>query len=451
MNFLSKIKEYKLSEIFFWLFLVSLPFNKRVIYYPEQAYIHGYFSYYLAVFLYVSDLLLLICFMCNIIENWPNIRDILPRLGKYLVISLVFLVSGLLGWFHMKHLDILQVYNLVKLTELIILVYLTSQTLKSLTNLKISLFLIYISAILQGILGLLQFHVQHQVGFSFLGEYVSQLGTGGLATIDTITGKVIRAYGTFPHPNILGTFLNIGLAIGYYLVSPARTTDSVQSGGRATKAKYWLILANFILVLGIFTSFSRVAWVVSCATTLIYLGYQYCLTKKLFYWPILIPAVVGVVCILIFDRGLLLARVSNITDSNSYIERVAYNAIGWEIWKTHSLGVGIGNYIPTMLQSFHVQPWDYQPPHNIFIYLGASFGWIGLGTFIIFLFTIASKLWRAKSSDIRLLLLVVLGSLVVMSMFDHFLVTIQQGQLMFALVFGTILAYDNLEKHASSN
>jgi O-antigen ligase len=99
-----------------------------------------------------------------------------------------------------------------------------------------------------------------------------------------------------------------------------------------------------------------------------------------------------------------------------------------------------------MQQMFHVQRWEYQPSHNIFIYIAASTGILGLALFVWILWKIFSSTWNAPSSDWKFTLLVLGFSMLFVSLFDHFLVTIQQGQLIFALILGLMLSY-SLEPH----
>jgi len=46
--------------------------------------------------------------------------------------------------------------------------------------------------------------VQHGLGLGILGEYMPRLTDNGAATFNTLSGKLLRPYGTMPHPNVLG-------------------------------------------------------------------------------------------------------------------------------------------------------------------------------------------------------------------------------------------------------
>jgi len=435
MFHVKQVRYMKLSAIFFWLFLVSLPFNRRVIYNPSHAYIGGYFSYYLAIFLYLSDILLIICFLTYLVEK----RGVLKARKAWFWPTLAFILAGSLGLFHVQHDKIWSIYSVLKILEMIFLVSFVSSNFEIL-KFRFLAWVIWVSAIFQAMLGIWQFHVQHSIGVRILGEYIAPLGTGGLSTLDTVIGKVIRAYGTFPHPNVYGTFLEIGLILGYFLVFSRETSKKLQ---------IFVGIGDYLLILGIFLSFSRVSWAITAFATIATVWYLKGRKKEL-KLAVFIPPIVACATILALWHGLLFSRVVNIQDTNSYIDRGTLNHAGIEIFKAYPIfGTGFGNYIPVMEELFHVsaspttgrQPWEYQPSHNIFIYTAASTGIIGLVLFLWMLWKIFSSTWNTPKSDLKFALLVLGTSLLFGSLFDHFLVTIQQGQLMFALSLGLMLGY----------
>ncbi|HEX5429978.1 MAG TPA: O-antigen ligase family protein [Patescibacteria group bacterium] len=436
MSILSIIKAQKINQIFFWAFLITIPFNLRVIYQPESAYIHGYFSSYLAIFLYISDLLLICCFVAFLVENIKTFKTTLNLRNPIFWLTLGLIFTSLIGWLHVQH-SFFEVYSLFKLVEFIFLVFYVASTFRNLMFFRITAGILYLSGIFQAVLGIIQFHMQHDIGLRLLGEYIAPLGTGGLATLDFMGGKVIRAYGTFPHPNIFGAFLCLSLIMGYWYVS--RETNQ--------NTRILLGIGSILLIVGIFLSFSRVSWLIAALTTLIYIIYNFSLTKWRIYVQIITSAVISCFIILVSWHNLLFGRVSNISSTNSYIDRGTYNNIGLQILRNHPWGTGLGNYIQTMVTKFNMQPWDYQPPHNIFIYIAASMGILGLILFLSYLIVIAVRLAASSPTLLRFTLLILGGSLLIMSLFDHFLVTIQQGQLLFFLSLGLIAGYRDFDEH----
>jgi hypothetical protein len=365
MKHIAKIKEYQLSQIFFWLFLLSIPWNKRIIYNPGHAYIDGYFSYYLAFFLYLSDIFLFLGLAVYIVESrgkW-NIRA-LHKMPLFRPIFGLFVIV-IAGLFHMQQSLTWHLYSFLKVFEVILAIWFVSR--ETYRNPRVAAILLYISGVFQAILGIWQFHVQHIVGFGVLGEYISPLGTGGLATIATYGGKLTRSYGTFPHPNILGFFLSIALVLGYFLIVSRETSQ---------KARKFLIIGDYLLIVGIFLTFSRVSWAIAALATICILWYLKGKGKWL-RLAIFLPAIVSCVTILIFWHGLLFNRVTNIETSNSYTQRVELDQAGIKIFgKVSDFWYGMGELHPhnaanvpratlgisTVAQYFYIHRGKYRNP-----------------------------------------------------------------------------------------
>ena len=415
-----EFNKIRLSNIFYYLFILSIPFNTRLIYAADKAYINGTFSSLLAYFLYLSDISFVICLASSLVEGKFHLKQQLA----YLFLSFFGFIVVIFGVFHMKPSGFLPYYSILKLVELILIVFATTQRTNQHIYRKTAI-LIYISGLFQAILGIIQFHMQHSLGLRLLGEYIAPLGTPGMATIDVGT-KIIRAYGTFPHPNVLAGFLLITLIFGYWLVSYETYKKGVFIG-----------LTNILLLIAIFLTFSRTVWLAASLVTVSFIIYSIRNSRILRIY--MFSSIVSCATILILWHKLLLSRVTGVVASNSYVDRGTYNNLAWEVIKSHPwLGTGWGNYIPTLIHMFHMQPWQYQPPHNLYIYIAASMGLPLAGLFIYFLIRVFISAVKAQNSSLRFTLLVLALSLFFISNFDHFLGTIQQGQLMYALSLGLI-------------
>lgn len=423
------VKQYKLHEILFYIFLFLIPFQTRIIFNSNQAYIGSYFSYDLALYLYLSDIILIPCLVSWLIFDKPKI-------DRIFVYILAFISLILITLFHVKRVD-LAWFHVFKWVELLGLVLYLKDHLKRL-NLKLVLGVIVLAGILQAGLGLYQFHVQHDFNLGFTGEYISSMGTPGLSTIDIGNNKLIRAYGTFPHPNVLGGFLVFALISALILVS--RET---------LKNKIFVSCATYILLLGLFVSFSRTAW----------LGAGIVMVGSMVYWLwkqerinlgfVILVLVVSCATIGLNYSDLVLNRSSNIVGSTSYIDRGLFNHLGLKIFNTYPvLGVGVGNYIPALNDMFHPTGWQNQPAHNIFIVIAVELGILGVMLFATIILKIFGTASNFKKEYLNYMLLVGGMVFVIMSMFDHYFVTIQQGQLTFFTLLGLIAgtSTDNDEK-----
>ncbi len=433
MKLLRFIKNQPIHELLFYVFLIVLPFQTRIIYNPSPAYIDWYFSYPLAYFVYLSDLLLFLTALTWLIFAKKNVSP----LFKPIVLLIIWVFLTLFG---VKHFSI-GLYQAFKWLELLFLLYFISNVARA-TQRQISLGVIYISGIIQAILGILQFHMQHSMGLELLGEYVPAALADGAATLDIAGSKLLRAYGTFPHPNVFAAYLLVSLIIGFYFVS------------RETRKK-WLILAlfgNILLFIGIFLTFSRVVWFTAAVSGIAFVIY-YLATKAV--KPailLLISGFVSCATILVVWHNLLFSRASDVVNSRSFIDRGVFNNFGFTIFKQNWLtGTGVGNYIPTMQEMFHLEAWQYQPAHNIFIYIAATLGIVGLFLFLWLLWAVFKPLVTCKPGVLRATFLILGFSLLFISNFDHFLVTIQQGQLIFFTTLGLIASSSHPERSEGSN
>lgn len=438
MKLFSFLKTSKLHEILFYIFLFLIPIQTRILYAPEKAYISSYFDYQLAFFVYLTDIILFTSFVLWLIFDRPNKSELL---NKIFWLILAFFLLILLWLFPVKRLD-LGIYGTVKWLEMLILFVYIWQTFKKQVQFLVTLGILFSSAILQAILGIWQFHVQHSLGLNFLGEYIAPLGTSGLSTIDTVAGKFIRAYGTFPHPNIFGMFLVFGLILGIYL------------GIRVQRIGFRIIIhmANFLLILGIFISFSRIAWFSAFLVCLLLTAYCSLTKEKRKALAIVILAVVSCATILIAYQPFLRARGIE-SDSTSVLDRWTFNDIGLIlIARNPILGVGTGNYVPVMDDQFVLQPWQHQPAHNIYIFIAAELGVFALLVLLLLFFQIFSNAKRAFWENQSLTFALMLAGIIFLAAgnFDHYFVTIQQGRLIFFTVLGLIAALPQLQSYEKS-
>jgi O-antigen ligase len=100
--------------------------------------------------------------------------------------------------------------------------------------------------------------------------------------------------------------------------------------------------------------------------------------------------------------------------------------------KNPIFGVGLGNYINNLGSAF-ISYDQLQPVHNIFLLILAETGLIGFGVFMI----LAKKIF-ANIRNIYFLMLVV--NLFIIGCFDHYLLTLQQGQILLVLALSMIMS-----------
>lgn len=420
----------KLDRLLFYIFLVLLPFQTRILYFPGEAYVSWYFDYHLAFFVYLTDIILFVCFTTWVVFNKPiftKIQQLLPLLGFGLVV--------LATLFHVKQMD-LGLYQAVKWVELGMLFTYICTTFDSRKHITAILGILLVGSVFQAIIGWLQFHMQHMVGLTWLGEYIAPLGTPGVSNIETSAGNIIRAYGTMPHPNVLAAFLILGLVLGLYFVSRATTIGN----------KILLSLGVFVLTIGLFTTFSRIAWIAAAIAFISFFIFNWIKKQRSTLIVIVVVSLVSCATIAWLYSDSFQSRVGE-TSSVSVVDRYFFNQMGLDLIARYPiLGVGVGNYVPALLDNYQLEPWQHQPPHNIFIFIAAELGIVGLGLFIWLLFMIIKNSWAKNIVSDPLLFTVycLLITFLLMGQFDHYFVTIQQGRLMFAVVLGLVAALPNL-------
>ncbi|MEO8066012.1 MAG: O-antigen ligase family protein [Candidatus Doudnabacteria bacterium] len=474
----------KIHELIFYIFLFLLPIQTRILYKPDLAYIGWYFNYHLALFVYLTDLILILCFIMWLafdrpflngpkkiasarqskalleaeaadskdqIASSPNENPLqAPRKYDFrlfwLILAFFLLIIATL--FHVKHLYF-GLYEAIKWVEVLFLLYYVSQVLRTKSQFIIASTMLFVSAIIQSIIGLFQFHVQHTLGLSILGEYIAPLGTSGLANLQIGSDKLIRAYGTMPHPNILGAFLVFGLITGLFIVSSGfgRLQPSKDGDLKTSATQYFGFLGIGVILLGIFVTFSRSAWFGTAIVLLSFVWYFWTKNRRNLALSIILVTLVSCATILLLAPQTLKSRVID-ANSVSILDRVFFDQLGIGLIIQNPLsGTGVGNYIYALSDKYHLDAWQYQPPHNIFIFIAAELGVVGLILFILILFEIFSRVNNVPREVLTFSIILTGLIFLLMGQFDHYFVTIQQGRLMFFTVLGMIAALPNLKEN----
>lgn len=411
-----KLKNIPLHEIFFLIFVFFLPTQARFILNNDQAYIGSVFSYHKAIFVYGTDVLFLMFYVSYL---W----FIKAKPSKWLILAIL---AGALSWFHVEQWNLYWFYMIKAVEFWLVVDYVKQSSVSRATLFKV----LIISGVGQAILGIAQFHVQHGFNIPLSGEYVPGAYETGAATLAIGANKVLRAYGTFPHPNVLGGFLALILAIILFV---SRETKSM-------KHNLMLTIAGILILWGGTLTFSRSAWIAMAIA--IFLWILSLLYKKALKQAIIISLLVIVSCGTLFlcYKTYLVPRATDVSSDSQAVEyRSEFNNEGLQIFKTNPLlGAGLGQYIVKHEQLFHVEQWRHQPPHNILLFLLTQVGIIGvllyIATYIKLGFT-----WNNLINGLNIMfiaIILILGSL------DHYLISIQQGLLIFAIVCGLMIKKD---------
>jgi O-antigen ligase len=253
----------------------------------------------------------------------------------------------------------------------------------------------------------------------------------------------LRAYGLTQHPNVLGGLLMAGLlvVIGFYLI---------QLGSRRIA-----LLAMLAVGLGtLLLTFSRAAWLGTAAgglamlgvllwaqrqgarpvrrSSLVLLGSLILAVVLVFVaanWPLLRPRL-GLA-----SQGVEIRSV----EERVMLDRAALVLIQMRPW----FGVGLGSFpaalfrlVPEAVSSYP----SFTPVHNIFLLATAELGFLGGLLWLCLILSPWLALWlRRRQVEMTPWwagLSGAMAALTVVSFFDHYLWSFQQGRLMLWLVWG---------------
>ncbi len=248
----------------------------------------------------------------------------------------------------------------------------------------------------------------------------------GVSVVQLQNGlRILRAYGTLPHPNILGGFTLICLLGPCALFLENR------------KPNYAALVLFVLGIILIGLTFSRSAWLGLVAFLgLLFLKAGYLKRKRLSL--LLAASALTILLTLVPLKEFLLARVSNPTIQTEQISSVGRSWLARQamemIHKHPVAGVGIGSFI-LELAAHAVDGAVIEPVHSLFLLIGAELGIVGLLAVIGLVGTIALQIIKARSPQ-AILASGMLAGLGVISIFDHYLWSIAPGRLMLGLALG---------------
>ena len=288
------------------------------------------------------------------------------------------------------------------------------------------------------VLGIYQFLFQNTFASKYLGLASHDPYVSGASVIATVSGRWLRAYGGFDHPNIFGGVLAISLILAAYMLAKKRHINSLKD----TSESIFLFIFYFFGLLAMLFTFSRAAWLAAVIGLLVLI---FILIIKKDRWAIgrllaliFFSAILSTVIFFSF-RELFDTRIK----AESALERISIEERQAQIFESKVLlkdnwlfGTGIGNYTAALnaqddkLQKEPMQ--SLQPVHNAFILLWAEGGIFVLVFFLAFFISLFNRKGR---EDFSWSLLIALSVLMI---FDHWLLSLPFGTLFLFFVFGML-------------
>ena len=271
----------------------------------------------------------------------------------------------------------------------------------------------------------------------WLGERKFDFNTIGIAQMSVADVGLIRAYGTFSHPNSLAGFLLVSLIWWVKtkpFLNPPFDPQLRREGkiGLILKSVFWW-LVFWMGLIGIFSSGSRTIWLLTLGF-LVFWGWN----SKI-KWKEKLKGL-GVCLLLVFllikmvDYNYPLTNFLGGWDENGIMKRGQLNLAAAEMIKESPwFGVGLGNFL-VKLPEFQKnnQIFWFQPVHNVVLLIVSEIGLLGSG---VLFWLIGRKLdWKKWDKWTWLVLTVIFMS----GMVDHYWFTLPQNMWLLALVLGLI-------------
>jgi len=427
----------KITEYLFYLFIFLLPWQTKLILRPAP-------TNFTEISLYATHFLLLLILLLFFIYrlgdkkseiNIPTLWYFLAGWELFIFISIWFAPDSLLAAYHY--------YSFLIGVALFFLLYAGrgSDGYEDSFFAKGKIIGSFLAGVfIQAILGIAQFLNQSSFACKYLGLARHDPSALGTSVVEVTSGRWLRAYGGLDHPNILGGVLAVALLIAAYLLAKKKMLHK----RREVMESILLFIFYFISLFALFFTFSRAAWLALAVGLLILLVYfirrgDKWITGRFIALLFFSALLLGIV---VFPyQDLVMARLSDNQplEQKSITERETYVGQALSIIKNQPwLGAGSGNYTTVLARSAGVKDpkgstvWNYQPVHDVFLLIWAESGIFALLFFLGFLF------WQIKKDRREPFAPAILGLLLILLLFDHWLFSLPFGLLFLFLVLGLI-------------
>lgn len=428
-----------LCGLVFAFLLLLIPFNIVYHFDSSRAYVDGRFVNYLDLVIHLVDLAVVALTGCLVIRSrlWKN--------RKFQILS--GLVIGL-GLFQvLVFIDVIVTYSVIRFVFYLLCVCAVVLSCTDWPKVPISkaiwrlLFVVLsFSVLLQSVIGLVQFAIGHVLGLSWLGESIVHIGSATGSSVYLSDGYHLRAYGTFPHPNVLGGYLVVSLLLLFSLF------DSANKTGISKRDTLFTIPVMLMIIAGIGVTWSRIAWVLAFFVMFCWvLRYVYQNYRDRFM-IFLCQVVILILCFsgwVMLGSGPLIDSVrgrlidQSASSDVSVVERTKLGQRAYELFRKHPwTGVGLGRSI---IESSDNPVYTdrgiriMQPVHNVLLIALSEIGIIGVGLLLVVCIVLLRCVKPTFYFWMSLLVIVGIG------FFDHYLWTLPQGLVLFVVLsFATI-------------
>lgn len=360
----------KLARHGLYLLIFLLPWQARWIIAGDPSWPYGQIS------LYATQVLLFAVVAATLLAkpDWKNLRRYWPAwlLEFWAIAAVLWSTSQSVALYH---------------ASLIICAVLLGEcVLLQRPNPKRIAAALFTSGAIQSLLAIFQFAGQHVFASTLLGM-AGHSATAGHAVLQTSHGLLLRAYGTLPHPNILGSYLAVAWLCGLGLRIPQQTSVTHNWTQHVASLRMIMNIGLVVIALGLLLTFSRGAWLAAATGTIWIL----IVAAKQISWR---RGVASGVTIIIAAAALALPLAGiiggRLPGNDAALEQLSYSdrkqslANGWQSFiSAPILGHGVGE--------------QGEPPHLVPLAIAVDLGLVGLAFALLLGWTMRPQLlsWYA--------------------------------------------------------
>ncbi len=275
------------------------------------------------------------------------------------------------------------------------------------------------SALLQALVAISQFIFGSVFGSTLLGVSPQAAYNLGASVVEAHGMRLLRAYGTLPHPNILGGMLVAAILLARSLFRRASALS---------------VAAYVLLTVGLFLSFSRLAWAalaVGLITQWFFARRDRVFIKNAFVILAIFILLAGLFQSFVFAR----LSASGRLEEKSITTRIGSMEDAWQLIRTRPFaGVGAGSFSSYLYKNVDQNrgAYGYEPAHSAFVLVFAEIGFLGLIILLILFRDLALMAWRSGKPGLA-------AALIIFAAGDHWPVTTFAGIMIFFAAWGLSL------------
>ena len=417
---ISKIKNYLLLTLLF-----LLPWQTRLIY--SSAKLGWYDWEYGNLSLYGIELLLATIILFALIEKFRDKKFVssLANLSRVRLVKVILGVGAVLSLYLFVSLS--RNITWQYLNWVIYAICLAVIIVESKIEFKIMAIWLWSGAMVEAFGAISQFFNQSIVANKWLGMAGHTAADLGATVLDFGGVRYLRSYGSFGSPNSLGIYLAAVFLLGIILLCHSRLRE---------RNVWMLLFGQNIILLGLFFSFARGAWLATCLGVIILIWKNF---KNKLLWKQLFVYGLVMISLLVVFKPLIFSRVDfqNRLEIKSISERVEQLQDFKTIFSRNMFfGVGPGVYTYGLFNYQLNHQHDYQPVHNIYLLFLGEWGIVGLLGLLTVIFYLHKRInW----------LFVPLISVLIAGLFDHWTLSMFTGIIFLAILIALAMKYSDVD------